>query len=857
MRLKKISFIVFIFFMIIDYMTFAAFSPENNIIADEVEHNISPGLKYKKTIEVCDGIRQEIYSFEFTPSNKTVIVPVYGQYIYGFNSVGDLISSYDGDGRVVGGINTDFFITNTGVPLSCLVSNREIISSCDDRVAIGFDENGDAVIGNPSIKAELVHQDNDQIIPVAHINKTPGIWGLYLVNDKFSTTTHSSVDSTEIVLKPVIDSENDEVETSEDVTSDSAHEYNSPLYFSDDVDDQLFADNEDEVTSTTDEPIIEDTYPENDTNTITNTDYITNYDGVLRLGESVKTVVTEIRENSMNSPIPEGCFVACIPNENYSYLADDIQVGDEIIIDLSYNDDVFSDSINIFGAGTEIVKDGAFVEQAEDSIFKYRNPRTAVGIKEDGTVIFVCVDGRRSGVSVGYTIKELADYLISKGCISAVNFDGGGSTTLYAADLGELYSSLKNTPSDGRERRIADGLIFVNMAEPNGIPTMASVYPSNYYVYSKDASVAISDDVFFADSMYYPVLSNNDTYSIEIDDELGVIQDGLFTPSGVSGIAPINVNYKGSVFEAGQIIITEVVDKFEINADNLSLDPFEESTDISFSASLNTIPIAISEFSPEVSIYTYTTDDNEELIEASPSDAYFDANESVFVPNVRGVKYRIEAYLGGVTDYVDIDVEKYPFEDMSEHWGKLTAYDMYKNGMFVGETTFDGERLFFPERNITKAEFCTVLARALEIDTEPICSFDDSDVTLNNEFENVPDWARPSVLALHKENYIQPLLTNDEDGQIVFNYDEHITRMDVIRVFGNILLNMISVTSENIDQVLFTDFIAEHENDIDYLNAVYDKGIIKGFEDGTVRQHENLTRAQAATVFSRFIDTFN
>ena len=852
MKLKKLSILVLIFLIVADCLTYAAFSPENNIIADETEHHISPGLKYIRSIEVCEGVRQEIYSFEYMPGNKTAIVPAYGQYIYGFNSVGDLISSYDGNGRVVGGINTDFFITSTGIPLSCLVSDREIITSCDNRVAIGFDENGDAVIGNPSIKAELIDSDNGRIIPVAHINKTPGIWGLYLVNDKFSSTTRSSVDSTEIVLKPVTADYDSNYVPSEIVSSVYAPGYYPPSNGFDDINDHINIENEDEAPDISSDTNVEDTYPEN--NIFDDSSYITNSDGVLRLGESVKTVVTEIRENSMNSTIPENCFVACIPNENFSYLKDGIQVGDEVIINLSYNKSVFSDSVNIFGAGSEIVRDGVFVEQADDSIFKYRNPRTAAGIKEDGTVVFVCVDGRRSGVSIGYTIKELADYLISKGCITAVNFDGGGSTTFYAADLGEVNTTLKNTPSDGRERRIADGLIFVNTSEPNGIPAVASVYPTNYYVYNKGTGIALDGMVLFADSEYYPVTPQTDTYSIEIENEFGIIENGIFTPSGTVGITPININYNGAIFEAGQIHITDVVDKFNITAADIVLDPFEESTKLSFLASLNTIPVTISGSSPDVSIFIYNSDSDDGLIEVSDSEAYFDGALSVFIPTLRGVKYRISASLGGVTDYVDIDVEEYPFDDMSEHWGSITAYDMFKKGLFVGEIDADSNRAFYPERNMTKAEFCTVLARALNLDSDYIKDAESNEDTFENGFENIPDWAKGSVLVLYREKYIDSLISQDINGNKVFYYDEYITRMDVIRVIGGILSNYNTDESSNEDPIIFSDFVAENDDDADCLNAVWENGIITGFEDGTIRQNNNLTRAQAAAVFSRFLN---
>jgi hypothetical protein len=59
-----------------------------------------------------------------------------------------------------------------------------------------------------------------------------------------------------------------------------------------------------------------------------------------------------------------------------------------------------------------------------------RHPRTAAATRADGTLLFVTVDGRRPEWSVGMTLGELANLLLSLGATDAVNLDGGGSTTM-------------------------------------------------------------------------------------------------------------------------------------------------------------------------------------------------------------------------------------------------------------------------------------------------------------------------------------------------------------------------------------------------------------------------------------------
>ena len=84
-------------------------------------------------------------------------------------------------------------------------------------------------------------------------------------------------------------------------------------------------------------------------------------------------------------------------------------------------------------------------------IAKGRAPRTAVGIKKDGSLMLVVVDGR-SNNSAGLTLAELATYMLRLGAREAVNFDGGGSSVLAINGL------VVNKPSDGKERPVSIGL---------------------------------------------------------------------------------------------------------------------------------------------------------------------------------------------------------------------------------------------------------------------------------------------------------------------------------------------------------------------------------------------------------------
>ena len=101
------------------------------------------------------------------------------------------------------------------------------------------------------------------------------------------------------------------------------------------------------------------------------------------------------------------------------------------------------------------------------------HPRTAVGIDADGRKLLILVVDGRSAVSRGYTMVELADLMTALGAENALNLDGGGSSAMYTrAGTGEM--AIVNEPSDGGERKVANGFGFVySRRAPPGHPARA------------------------------------------------------------------------------------------------------------------------------------------------------------------------------------------------------------------------------------------------------------------------------------------------------------------------------------------------------------------------------------------------
>ena len=114
-----------------------------------------------------------------------------------------------------------------------------------------------------------------------------------------------------------------------------------------------------------------------------------------------------------------------------------------------------------------------------------RASRTAIGIKADGTVVMLMVDGRQAPYSVGMTMAEVGAAMEALGCAQAVNLDGGGSSTFATQREGESENNtsagltLRCRPSDGYERKVSNTIMVLSKAQPTGQFDHAVLTPNN------------------------------------------------------------------------------------------------------------------------------------------------------------------------------------------------------------------------------------------------------------------------------------------------------------------------------------------------------------------------------------------
>ncbi len=287
-----------------------------------------------------------------------------------------------------------------------------------------------------------------------------------------------------------------------------------------------------------------------------------NVSGNITLGSSITAVVESKQDNDGSVDIPDGKLVLSVSafaEEEIKSRLLSLEEGTKVTISTkaTLNADLWNDALWAIGCtGGKLLTNGKIDTNDESAA-----PRTAIGIKPDGTVIFYTIDGRQSGYSYGVRKETLAKRLLELGCTEAVNLDGGGSTSLGATLPGTTDFKTINLPSDGKLRNCANFLFLHKLVKPTGIPYKLVL--DNYGTkLLSGASIDIRATLAY-DTSYGPAtLPDNINYYIQDDADTpdGTGSNTQITPSGhltVHGNGDIYVSAKGGEAD-GTTMVTSV-----------------------------------------------------------------------------------------------------------------------------------------------------------------------------------------------------------------------------------------------------------------------------------------------------------
>lgn len=167
------------------------------------------------------------------------------------------------------------------------------------------------------------------------------------------------------------------------------------------------------------------------------------------------------------TPIPQNGFVISYGGRSPPPPLRRLRRGTRIDLDTLYDvehgrADEWKTADHIIGGAGLLAREGRLVddwtvEDVAPGFTALRHPRTMIGTHADGSIWLVTVDGRQPQLSAGMTLGELRDLAARLGLRSALNLDGGGSTTMW------VKGSVVNSPSDAAgARNVSDALLVVS-----------------------------------------------------------------------------------------------------------------------------------------------------------------------------------------------------------------------------------------------------------------------------------------------------------------------------------------------------------------------------------------------------------
>ncbi len=377
----------------------------------------------------------------YTPNKAVTPIVTYGDALTDRSSVADMAALLEDDGyRVVAGINGDFYNVSTGLPIGMVVTEGLLRSSDAGYYAIGFRADGSAILGKPGVKvsADLGYAVDDGfgnstelIRPVAAVNKARTNSGLYLYTYDFNA----------------------------------------------------------KHTTGTTEPGV---------NAV-----CTIEQGELAIGSTVTARVDRVEETTVTAIQPDQIVLSANTNADayYTNALRNLPAGSEVTFTVTANSG-WEDVDYAVGALYCLAQDGAVTSGLAAGV----NPRTAVGQKADGTLVFYTIDGRKTGHSIGASLTQIGERLLELGCQTVLCLDGGGSTNLAVTTPDSTTASIINRPSESN-RKVTNQIFLVASDHSSGDLDHFYVHAANDYVLAGSSVVVTASGV---DSNYIPMDASYD-----------------------------------------------------------------------------------------------------------------------------------------------------------------------------------------------------------------------------------------------------------------------------------------------------------------------------------------------------------
>lgn len=720
----------------------------------------------------------------YSPNSSVKPVVRWGDYLTSRRTLDQMARTLEAQGlRVAGGINASFFDPN-GCPNGVVISGGRLLSANPEFHVIGFRADGSALTGQPTVVLTAAWT-----VP----EKT--------VTDEAGNETVIPAQERQITL------------------SGLNKIRNAGGYY-----------------------LISGDYAPTTQNTLDGIDVVLRPDETQRglpLDGSVACHVAAVRSSTEDTSIPEGCFVLSMNAYSDAALLDvlrELREGDELTLKVSISEgwedvtEALSGLHDLIAAGTPnpyLPWDG-------------RAPRTAVGVKADGGVVFYTVDGRQNGHSVGATYTELAQRMIELGCVSAIALDGGGSTSFGATWPDSNQFQTVNRPSDGAARAVSVCLFLV---EDAGLSTGEL---GGFVVDTGDSPVLAGGSIPLS-AVPVDTAGRAMARSGELDwsAALGsVAPDGsggwTYTAPGTGGTDTITVT-GGGVTGTAVLTIAAAPTVLRITDSQTG----KQVTALELEAGGTARPAAYA------ALYSWPLQGVAFTWSASPEIGSVDET-GLFTAGQNAGSGTLSVTAGGVTASVPVTVtaqepkpeeskpEENPFADIDGHWAQEDILRLYARGITQGAVEADGLRYFNPGSRLTRQEWAVFLVKLMGEDP---ADYSETQLPFADAGSIAP-WALPYVRAA----YALELMSGAQTADGLFaNAGADITREEAMSVVGRAL-----GPSEEADLSAFADAGEVSAWALPHVKTLVARGIVAG-SNGRLNPKAPITRAEAARILSAVI----
>lgn len=549
-------------------------------------------------------------------------------------------------------------------------------------------------------------------------------------------------------------------------------------------------------------------------------------DAALPLNGSIELEVVKTASATASCTIPDGSFVLAISEASiYPTALDNVKAlksGDRVVVTTSCAPEWTR--VQYACSGSELLVDrGIPCEEFTLDSEKKSAARTAVGIDQNGGLVLYTVDGGKS--SSGMNLAELADRMAELGCVTALNLDGGGSTSLGAIYPGYASGTTVNQPEDGALRACANFIFLVRETTRSEDADMLCLYPYGAQAVLPGAKLNMT--VKAADRNYMPA---------ELPDEVAFGADGgeisakgvLTVDDDASGYVTVSA-VSGDLSARVQLPVLDTITELSLKKADSNVSFTEATVPGGSSTSLAAVASYYGRtVASQNSSFEWTVSGG---IGAIDKNGVFKAADTA-----QRIEGTITVSYGDVTAEAKITVAPAnPFADMSKHWAKDYVNELYFDGVLTGSTGSDGKLYYRPNDSMTRQEFVVALMRFLDVD---VTLYTKSDLPYADN-DKIAKWAQDAMKAAYQLGYMSGSSSN---GKLYAKPTATISRQEAM-----VILARSQKLQQEDESVLdkFTDAGRVASWARPELAAMVERGIISGSK-GKLNPTGNVTRGEVA-----------